>query len=177
MTTIPDVPCLYYSTWGSDFYSEHCLKPVNCWMFAMVKFVEANIDLARDKNAIHAFEEFAGSDLMFIYPDPSQRQRVHGLFIEQFKEVEKNLSFKNREIVCTYPVDPFKTLFVYVTMDKPEAKPCFFIDQISSNGTHKIHRVSLEPEVTEESGIFIYISFLLFLRTVIFHSTWKIRHA
>lgn len=161
MTSIPDVPCLYYSTWGSDFYSEHWLKPVNCWMFAMVKFVEANIDLTRDKNAIHAFEEFAGSDLMFIYPDPSQRQRVHRLFIEQFKEVEKNLSFKNREIVCTYPVDPFKTLFVYVTMDKPETTPCFFIDQISSNGTHKIHRVSVEPETTEESGIFIYHQFFI----------------
>lgn len=161
MTGIPDVPCLYYSTWGSDFYSEHWLKPINCWMFAMVKFVEANIDLSTDKNAIHAFEEFAGSDLMFIYPDPSQRQRVHGLFIEQFKKVEKNLKFKKREMVCVYPVDPFKTLFVYVTMDKPDVEPSFFIDQISSNGTHKLHRVSLEPEVLDESGLFIYHQFFI----------------
>jgi 1,4-alpha-glucan branching enzyme len=161
MTNIPDVPCLYYSTWGSDFYSEHWLKPVNCWMFAMVKFVEANIDLSSDQNATRAFEEFAGSDLMFIYPDPSQRQRVHGLFIQQFKEVEKKLKFKKREMVCTYPVDPFKTLFVYVTMDKPETKPSFLIDQISSNGISKIHQVSLEPEMLDESGLSIYYQFFI----------------
>jgi 1,4-alpha-glucan branching enzyme len=130
-------------------------------MFAMVKFVEANIDLCGDNDAIRAFEEFAGSDLMFIYPDPSQRQRVYNLFIQQFKEVEKKLTFTKREMVCTYPVDPFKTLFVYVTMDKPETTPCFVIDQMSSNRKYKIHQVSLEPEILDESGLSIYYQFFI----------------
>jgi 1,4-alpha-glucan branching enzyme len=161
MTRTPEVPSLFYSTWGSDFYSEHWLKPLNCWMFAMIKFVEANIDLDSDKEATRAFEAFAGSDLMFIYPDPSQRQRVHGLFIEQFKEVARHLVFKKREVSCTYPVDPFKTLFVYVTMDRPFEKPCFLIDLVSSNGKSKAQHVSVEPELTEESGLYIYYQYFI----------------
>jgi 1,4-alpha-glucan branching enzyme len=162
MTTFPELPRLFYSTWGSDFYSEHWLKPLNCWMFAMVKFIEANVDLEKDeKHVLTAFEEFAGSDLMFIYPDPTQRQRVHDLFIQQYQAVAKHLIFSQREMTCTYPVDPFKSLFVYVTMDKPAIKPQFIVDKISLNGGKSLQQVSLEPEMIEKENLTIYYQFFM----------------
>ena len=50
--TIPELPKLYYSTWGYDFYSEHWMAKKNCWMYSLLKFAEANIDLEKDLEAI-----------------------------------------------------------------------------------------------------------------------------
>lgn len=169
MIPTPELPRLFYSTWGADFYSENWLKPVNCWMFAMIKFVEANIDFQRDVNAIAAFEEFSGSDLMFIYPDETQRERVHALFIRQFHAVAKHLAFAKREVSCAYPVDPFKSLFVYATLDKPLEKPVFFIDRKSDDEKKVLHQVSIDPLEIQEAGLFIYYQFFIVPPETKFH--------
>ncbi|MCW3108742.1 MAG: glycogen branching enzyme2C GH-57-type2C archaeal, partial [Segetibacter sp.] len=161
MTKLPEIPQLFYSTWGPDFYSEHWLKTVNCWMFAVIKFVEANIDLEKNKDALGAFEKFAGSDLMFIYPDKSQRELVREVFIRQYQSVAKFLSFEKREIAYTYPVDPFKTLFIYVTMDKPLTTPQFIIDKVSLTNGKTLKQISLEPECVEVANLIIYYQFFM----------------
>lgn len=161
MTKLPEIPQLFYSTWGADFYSEHWLKPLNCWMFAVMKFVEANIDLEKDIDALDAFEKFAGSDLMFIFPDPTQRRLVREVFIEQYRQVIKFLACEKREIVCTYPVDPFKTLFVYVTMDKPAVTPQFTIDKISLTTGKSLQQIIIEPDVVEVDNLTVYSQFFM----------------
>lgn len=161
MSKLPEIPRLFYSTWGSDFYSEHWLKPVNCWMFGMIKFIEENIDLAKDTDALDAFAKFAGSDLMFIYPDPSQRALVHDVFIKQYETVFDAITIKKRDVICTYPVDPFKTLFVYVTLDKPDTKPQFIIDKTSLSTGQSLHQIKLEPEYMEASNLHIYYQFFM----------------
>lgn len=163
MNKLPEIPKLFYSTWGADFYSEHWLKPVNCWMLGAIKFIEANIDLQRDTAAITAFEEFAGSDLMFIYPDITQRGLVHEVFTQQYQAIASQLELQERALLCSYPVDPFKTLFMYATLDKPENTPEFLVDKIDS-GTGKAQKtISLEPNYSELAGLHIYHQFFMLL--------------
>ena len=163
MNKLPEIPKLFYSTWGSDFYSEHWLKPVNCWMLGAIKFIEANIDLERDTAAIAAFEEFAGSDLMFIYPDATQRGLVHEVFTRQYQTVASQLALQQRELLCTYPVDPFKTLFIYATLDKPETTPEFLVDKIASSTGNPQKTIGLEPNYCELAGLHIYHQFFMLL--------------
>lgn len=163
MNKLPEIPKLFYSTWGSDFYSEHWLKPVNCWMLGAIKFIEANIDLERDTAAIAAFEEFAGSDLMFIYPDATQRGLVHEVFTQQYQTVASQLALQQREILCTYPVDPFKTLFIYATLDKPETTPEFLVDKVASSTGKPQKTINLEPNYSELAGLHIYHQFFMLL--------------
>jgi len=161
MTKYPEIPQLFYSTWGSDFYSEHWLRPLNCWMFGLIKYVEANIDLSGSRDTVKAFEIFSGSDLMFIYPDPTQRTRVHEAFLEQYRAVAKHAHFDKREVLSTYPVDPFKTLFIYVTADKPKNPPVFMIDKLSFSGDKSISKIELEPDCMEVEGLSIYFQFFM----------------
>ena len=163
MNQLPEIPKLFYSTWGSDFYSEHWLKPVNCWMLGAIKFIEANMDFKRDAAAITAFEEFAGSDLMFIYPDITQRGLVHEVFTQQYQNVANQLALQQRELLCTYPVDPFKTLFIYATLDKPKNTPEFLVDKIAASTGQAQKTIGLEPNYAELAGLHIYHQFFMLL--------------
>lgn len=163
MNKYPEVPNLFYSTWGTDFYSEHWLKPINCWMLAVIKFVEANIDLDKHKNAIRAYEKLAGSDLMFIYPDKTQRELVSQVFAEQYRAVVQHLPQLQPELLCTYPVDPFKTLFIYVTPIKPQTAPQFLIEKTLHNSDQIQQQISIEPNYTEFCGLHIYHQFFMMM--------------
>lgn len=157
----PEVPKLFYSTWGRDFYSEHWLTAANCWIYAVIKFVEANLELQRDRAAVPAFERLAGSDLLFLYPDPSQRQLVHELFTRQYEEVARHLSFSVREQLFTFPVDPFKSLFVYVTMDRPAETPAFVVHKLSEMTGESVHHATLEPEHICFSNLHVYFQYFI----------------
>ena len=164
LADLPVVPSLFYSTWGSDFYSEHWLTDINCWMFALVKFVEANIDLDADPSLVRDFERFAASDYLFSYPDESQRERIGKLFIEQYTRLIARLKpLKHKELAVSFPVDPFKSVFLYVTVDKPAKPPEFHIHKLSRVRGSKLQSVTIEPSMMALPGVYVYFQFFMLI--------------
>ncbi len=162
-TNIPVLPRLYYSTWGSDFYSDIWVSNKNCWMYSMIKFVEANIDLEKDTEALPLYEHFSGSDYIFMHLDVNQWGAAQRTFLEMFKSTMEKIPLRTKEVACVYPVDPFVNYFTYITTEKPKEKPVFdiykLIDQDQTDSLDNLKHVHLETEEIEKEGLYIYWQF------------------
>ncbi|AKT39918.1 DUF1611 domain-containing protein [Chondromyces crocatus] len=158
--TLPMVPRLHYSTWGQDFYSEHWLTRDNCWMYALVKLVESQLDAHADPALFRSFERLSASDYLFMYPDPSQQASTRGLFLELFTATIEQMDMHASEVVTAFPVDPFKHLLVYVTRRVPEPTPSFHLHLALPEGSKATPRqVTLEPEHHSAAGYQIYFQY------------------
>ncbi|GAB5529608.1 MAG: hypothetical protein Roseis3KO_13850 [Roseivirga sp.] len=162
MSTIeaPELPKLYYSTWGYDFYSEHWMAQSNCWMYSMLKFAEANIDLEKDTEAIPLFETLSGSDYIFMHTDPSQWPAAQEAFLEQFATAMEKIPLRKKHVTSVFPVDPFQNYFTYITTEKPVEPPVFDIYKLIEDNMGKslgeLRSVNLEPTLYEKGGLYIY---------------------
>ncbi|WP_158619995.1 DUF1611 domain-containing protein [Corallococcus sicarius] len=167
--TPPSLPRLYYSTWGRDFYSEHWLTPGNCWMYALIKLAEAHIPEpvdAETRETWRRFEVLSGSDLLFMMPDPSQRERARALFLARFADVVSRLPAFTPELLTAFPVDPFKCVLVHV--GKPgepgeETPPPFHLRRLSREGskTDARRELTLDPEVVDVAGLRVCFQYFL----------------
>jgi 1,4-alpha-glucan branching enzyme len=159
-TEIPELPKLYYSTWGYDFYSEHWMAEKNCWMYSMLKFAEANIDLEQDTRAIPFFDELTGSDYIFMHTDPSQWPAAQEAFLELFSTAMKEIPLRKKEVATVFPIDPFVNYFTYVSMEKPASEPVFTVYKLVEDDMGKslgeLKSVKLEPTLYEYGGLYIY---------------------
>ncbi|GEM_PF-4969442 len=156
----PELPKLYYSTWGYDFYSEHWMAQTNCWMYSMLKFAEANIDLEKDLDAIPFFETLTGSDYIFMHTDPSQWPAAQEAFLEQFAAAMEKIPLRKKQVASVFPVDPFLNYFTYITTEKPAEPPVFDIYKLIEDDMGKslgeLKSVNLEPALYEKGGLYIY---------------------
>ncbi|RKG88492.1 DUF1611 domain-containing protein [Corallococcus terminator] len=161
----PSLPRLYYSTWGRDFYSEHWLTPGNCWMFGLIKLVEAQLPApvdAETRETWRRFEVFSGSDLLFMMPDPSQRDRARALFLQRYADVVSRLPAFKPELLTAFPVDPFKCVLIHVGPPGEEAPPPFLLRRLSRQGSSDARReITLDPEGVDVAGL--RVSFQYFL--------------
>lgn len=162
----PSLPRLYYSTWGRDFYSEHWLTPGNAWMYALIKLVEAQLPEPVDAEARETwrrFEVLSGSDLLFMMPDPSQRERARALFLERYAGVVSRLPAFTPELLTSFPVDPFKCVLIHVGKPGEEEAPPFHLRRLSGEGANTGARreLTLDPEVHDVAGL--RVSFQYFL--------------
>lgn len=157
---VPELPKLYYSTWGYDFYSEHWMAQTNCWMYSMLKFAEANIDLEKDVEAIPLFETLTGSDYIFMHTDPSQWPAAQETFLEQFTTAMEKIPVRKKQVASVFPVDPFVNYFTYVTTEKPATPPVFdvykLIEDDQGKSLGELKSVNLEPTLYEKGGLYIY---------------------
>jgi 1,4-alpha-glucan branching enzyme len=159
----PRVPHLHYSTWGRDFYSEHWLIPANAWMFGLLKLVEANVEASAAPAAWTAFERFAASDHLFMYPDPSQQERARARFLELFDIAAQAVELRQREIVTSFPVDPFKSILLFVTDRELATPPVFELQRLRGVAELPVAPVlELEPEHRRQAGYSVYYQFFLF---------------
>ena len=163
--TIPELPKLYYSTWGYDFYSEHWMARKNCWMYSMLKFAEANIDLEKDIEALPIFESLTGSDYIFMHTDASQWPGAQESFLELFEGAMAKIPTRTTQVASVFPVDPFVNYFTYVTTEKPAEPPKFTISKLIEDGLGKSlgdpKFVTLEPNLFEKGGLYIYSQYFL----------------
>jgi len=159
LTHNPTVPQLCYSTWGSGFYSEHWFTEVNCWMYGVLKLVEANIDLDNDHSAITAFEKLCASDHMFVYDDPNQQALVRKIFIQQYRDVAQEITFAKREIAATFPVDPFKSFFVYATLDETVDDVKFTISKLSQATGARGRNSIIQAKHVKHANVNIYYQY------------------
>ncbi|MFE8598909.1 DUF1611 domain-containing protein [Archangium violaceum] len=162
----PSLPRLYYSTWGMDFYSEHWLTPANCWMYALIKLVEAHLPPPVDeasRELWRRFELFSGSDLLFMMPDPSQKERARALFLARYEDLVSRLPAFEPELLAAYPVDPFKCLLVHVMKPGDEAPPPFQLRRLSREDDRVARRreITLDPEVREVAGLRVCFQYFL----------------
>ena len=159
-TVIPGLPKLYYSTWGYDFYSGHWMAEENCWMYSMLKFAEANIDLEKDREAIPVFESLTGSDYIFMHTDPSQWPAAKEAFLGLFSEAMEKIPLRKKQVVSVFPVDPFVNYFTYITTEMPVSPPVFDVYKLIEDDLGKslgeLKSVSLEPKLYEKGGLYIY---------------------
>lgn len=161
LTNYPQLPKLFYSTWGLGFYSEHWLTKLNCWMYGVVKLAEENIDLNTAPSTITAFEKLCASDHMFVYEDPKQQTLARKLFLEQYRAMADKSIFSTREVAATYPIDPFQSIFVYVTLDKPKDSVKFEITKTSGASDAKGNNVILESVCIEQGDLYIYYQYFM----------------
>ncbi|HEX2572075.1 MAG TPA: DUF1611 domain-containing protein [Polyangia bacterium] len=158
----PQLPKLYYSTWGKDFYSEHWLTHNNCWMYALVKLVEANLPGPADADVWRRFERLSGSDLLFQYVDPSQQALVGDLFVTLFTDLIGRLTLTTPELLTAFPVDPFKCLLVHVTPNAAASPPQFHLRMVAPQEREGRRREALlEPEVRTVAGYHVYFQYFL----------------
>lgn len=157
---IPELPKLYYSTWGYDFYSEHWMAQTNCWMYSLLKFAEANIDLEKDTEAIPLFETLSGSDYIFMHTDPSQWPAAQEAFLQQFAAAMEKIPLRKKQVASVFPVDPFQNYFTYITTEKPAETPVFDIYKLIEDdmgiSLGELRSVNLEPTLYEKGGLYIY---------------------
>ena len=161
----PSLPRLYYSTWGRDFYSEHWLTPVNCWMYAFIKLAEAHLPEPVDagsRETWRRFELLSGSDLLFMMPDPTQRERARALFLQRFEDVVSRLPGFTPELLTSFPVDPFKCVLLHVSRSEGEAPP-FVLRRLSREGvaTDARREITLDPEVLDIAGLRVSYQYFL----------------
>lgn len=156
----PELPKLYYSTWGYDFYSEHWMAQSNCWMYSMLKFAEANIDMEKDVEAVPLFETLTGSDYIFMHTDPSQWPAAQEAFLEQFATAMEKIPLRKQQVASVFPVDPFVNYFTYITTEKPSNPPVFDVYKLIEDDLGKslgeLKSVNLEPTLYEKGGLYIY---------------------
>ncbi len=162
----PAVPRLYYSTWGRDFYSEHWLTPDNCWMYALIKQVEAHLpppEGPEHQETWRLFELFSGSDLPFMMPDPSQRERAREMFLERYARVLSRLPPFAPGLLAAYPVDPFKCLLVHVGVPGDGPAPPFVLQRLSQEDARAQppREITLEPEVVDVAGLRVCFQYFL----------------
>jgi 1,4-alpha-glucan branching enzyme len=162
----PSLPRLYYSTWGRDFYSEHWLTPSNSWMYALIKLVEAHLPEPVSEEARELwrrFEVFSGSDLLFMMPDSSQRERARSLFLARYEDVVAGLPTFTPELLAAFPVDPFKCLLVHVTQATTGTAPPFQLRRLSREDSRmeRPREITLEPEVIDVAGLRVCFQYFL----------------
>ncbi|TRX54826.1 DUF1611 domain-containing protein [Fulvivirga sp. M361] len=165
LTTAPELPKLYYSTWGYDFYSEAWMAEANCWMYSMIKFAEANIDLEKDREATPLFELFSGSDYIFMHADPTQWPAAQESFLAQYENAMQSVPLRKKEVISVFPVDPFLSFFTYISTEKPKTPPVFEIYKLIAEGDEvpldNLKHVKLDPKLYEKGGLFIYGQYFL----------------
>ncbi|MEO1054396.1 MAG: DUF1611 domain-containing protein [Bacteroidota bacterium] len=165
LATKPILPKLFYSTWGYDFYSEAWMAEANCWMYAMIKFAEANIDLEQDKEAAALFELFSGSDYIFMHEDPTQWPGAQESFLAQYESTMSQVTLKKKEVISVFPVDPFLHFFAYVTTEKPREEPMLEVYKTRAGKDdltlEELRHVKLEPTLYEKGGLYIYGQYFL----------------
>ena len=163
--TIPELPKLYYSTWGYDFYSEHWMAKKNCWMYSLLKYAEANIDLEKDLEALPLFESLTGSDYIFMHTDSSQWEGAQESFLELFQTAMAKIPTRKTQVSSVFPVDPFVNYFTYITTEKPAEEPVFTISKLIEDDLGKSlgapNYVTLEPTLIEKGGLYIYAQYFL----------------
>ncbi|QRK07403.1 DUF1611 domain-containing protein [Archangium violaceum] len=162
----PPLPRLYYSTWGRDFYSEHWLTPGNCWMYALIKLVEAHLPEPVGEEALELwrrFEVLGGSDLLFMMPDPTQRERARSLFLARYADVVSRLPSFTPELLAAFPVDPFKCLLIHVMKPGDGSAPLFQLRRLSREDERMERRreITLEPEVLDVEGLRVCFQYFL----------------
>ncbi|NRD61010.1 DUF1611 domain-containing protein [Corallococcus exiguus] len=162
----PSLPRLYYSTWGRDFYSEHWLTPGNAWMYALIKLVEAQLPEpvdAETRETWRRFEVFSGSDLLFMIPDPTQRDRARALFLARYADVVSRLKDFSSELLTSFPVDPFKCVLIQVSKADEKEQPPFLLRRLSLEGVNTGARreLTLDAEVLEVAGLRVAFQYFL----------------
>ena len=156
-----EVPQLFYSTWGVDFYSEHWLTEVNCWMLGFIKFVEANLDFTESEEVLATFEKLCASDHMFVYPDPKQQAIVKRVFLQQYQQIAEQVRFKTSEVVFSFPVDPYKSILMYVSQKAPSQPLEFNIDKLGPISDQVVSSVSLDSKTFSEAGLFVHYQYFM----------------
>lgn len=111
-----ELPKIFYSTWGEGFYSKVWINQENCWMYSMLKFVEANIDFEKDKHVLPLFEKMAASDFPFMYRNKDQRKYAEEAFTGFLQEITSKITITKKEVISAFPVDPFWCYFSYAVM-------------------------------------------------------------
>ncbi|MFA8341796.1 MAG: DUF1611 domain-containing protein [Rhodothermaceae bacterium] len=108
------LPKLYYSTWGEGFYSKVWVNKDNNWMYALLKFAEANLDFEKDQKHLHLFEKMAASDYPFMHRNGEQRKYAEETFLSYFYELMENIPLRKDKIITAYPVDPYWGYFALI---------------------------------------------------------------
>lgn len=156
------LPALYFSTWGPGFYAQQWVAEHNAWMCSMLAFVEANLDLERDRAALPIFERLTASDYPFMHADPTQRAYAEESFSRLYRELMASLPLSRSEVLSVVPVDPFQHYFSYVSTEPREVllEVSFLGAGDPGEGPGRtpsgVRTVTLEPEHVVKAGLHIY---------------------
>lgn len=132
------LPKLYYSTWGEGFYSKVWVNDGNSWMYSLIKFVEKNLDIERDKKYLEIFAKLTASDYPFMYRNGEQKDYAEEKFLSYFYEIVNNIKITYNEVFAFFPVDPYWGYFSLVKYNNnnelsEESTVKFKIERIGEN--------------------------------------------
>ncbi|MGD8778195.1 MAG: DUF1611 domain-containing protein [Ignavibacteria bacterium] len=117
---ITKLPKIYYSSWGEGFFSRVWINNNNCWMYSVLKFIEANIHFKNDRDVLPVFEKICASDFPFMHRNKEQQKFAEGQFKSYLAEIMESITLSEKEVISAFPVDPFWCYFTYVKkLDAP----------------------------------------------------------